>query len=96
MRWAPIRVPSSTSALVSQPARQDSLIPEIAGDPGQRHVTVAVARDPHDVLAQTLLDRAWARCTSFQRHLSAPQIRRHPTVHQSSTYATLSREPEPA
>ncbi|MFC8244809.1 8-oxoguanine DNA glycosylase OGG fold protein [Streptomyces chartreusis] len=56
--------------------------PEVGGDLFQRDAGLAVARDPHDVLAELLRIRL-GHCNFLPGRLSASQVRCHPTLQQS-------------
>ena len=83
-------IPSSTSAAFIQLVRHDSLMPKSAAIclrcwPGSR------LRATRTTSSRNSWDRAWARCASSQRHLSAPQLRCHLLVQQSQGRLTATR-----
>ncbi|EFE71951.1 conserved hypothetical protein [Streptomyces viridosporus ATCC 14672] len=64
---------------------------EVGGDLFQGDAGLAVARDPHDVLAELLRIRL-GPCNILPGRLSASQVRCHPTLQQSrSTTASVTR-----
>ncbi|MDI6521454.1 DMT family transporter [Streptomyces coelicoflavus] len=66
--------------------------PEVGGDLFQRDAGLAVARDPHDVLAELLRIRL-GHCNILPGRLSASQVSCHPTLQQSRATTAASGSP---